>query len=57
VGRALAYCGLSTGLAFGALAMSDNVGLSTFGVCAMIGVLATLFVAAFAVPWAWRRLR
>jgi len=57
VGRALAYCGLSTGLAFGALAMSDNVGLSTFGVCAMIGVLATLFVAAFAVPWAWRKLR
>ena len=57
VGRALAYCGLSTGLAFGALAMSDNVGLSTFGVCAMIGVLATLFVAAFAVPWAWRKVR
>jgi predicted RND superfamily exporter protein len=57
VGRALAYCGLSTGLGFGALAMSDNVGLSTFGICAMIGVLATLFVAAFAVPWAWMRLR
>jgi predicted exporter len=56
VGRALAYCGLSTGLAFGALALSDNVGLSSFGICAMIGVLATLFVAAFAVPWVWRRV-
>jgi predicted exporter len=57
IGRALAYCGLSTGLGFGALAMSDNVGLSTFGVCAMIGVLATLFVAAYAVPWGWRKWR
>ena len=53
IGRALAYCGLSTGLGFGALAMSDNVGLATFGVCSMIGVLATLFVAAYLVPWAW----
>lgn len=57
VGRALAYCGLSTGLGFGALATSDNVGLSTFGMCSMIGVLATLFVAAYAVPWAWRMFR
>ena len=55
VGRALAYCGLSTGLGFGALALSDNVGLATFGLCSMIGVLATLFVAAFAVPWTWAR--
>jgi len=57
IGRALAYCGLSTGLGFGALAMSDNVGLSTFGVCSMIGVLATLFVAAYIVPWAWVKTR
>lgn len=57
VGRALAYCGLSTGLGFGALATSDNVGLSTFGLCSMVGVLATLFVAAFAVPWVWGKVR
>lgn len=57
VGRALAYCGLSTGLGFGALATSDNVGLSTFGLCSMVGVLATLFVAAFAVPWVWQHFR
>ena len=57
IGRALAYCGLSTGLGFGALAMSDNLGLSTFGVCSMVGVLATLFVAAYIVPWFWVRTR
>lgn len=56
VGRALAYCGLSTGLGFGSLAMSGNRGLITFGQCSMIGVLATLFTAAFLVPWLWRRI-
>ena len=57
LGKALAYCGLSTGLGFGALAMSGNVGLVTFGQCSMIGVLATLYVAAFVVPWAWAKWR
>jgi predicted exporter len=56
IGRALAYCGFSTGLGFGALGLADNVGLATFGQTAMIGVLATLLTAAFIVPWAWRRL-
>ena len=54
VGRALAYCGLSTGLGFGALAMSGNTGLISMGLCCMVGVLATLFTAAFLLPWAWR---
>ena len=53
VSRALAYCGLSTGLAFGALSFSSNAGLSSFGTCAMTGVLATLFSAAFLVPALW----
>lgn len=56
IGRALAYCGLSTGLGFGALAFSDNVGLATFGMTSMIGVLSTLLTAAILLPWAWRRL-
>ncbi|MCX6876886.1 MAG: MMPL family transporter [Verrucomicrobia bacterium] len=56
IGRALAYCGLSTGLGFGALGLSDNGGLATFGQTAMLGVLATLLTAAFIVPWAWRRM-
>ena len=54
VGRALAYCGLSTGLGFGALAMSGNNGLISMGLCCMVGVLATLFTSAFILPWAWR---
>ncbi len=54
VGRALAYCGLSTGLGFGSLAMSGNAGLISMGLCCMVGVLATLFTAAFLLPWAWR---
>ena len=57
IGRALAYCGLSTGLGFGALALAGNVGLASFGLTAMIGVLATLFSAAFLLPWAWRALK
>jgi CubicO group peptidase (beta-lactamase class C family)/predicted exporter len=56
IGRALAYCGLSTGLGFGALGLSDNGALATFGQTSMIGVLATLLTAAFFVPWVWRRL-
>ena len=54
IGRALAYCGLSTALGFSALGMSDNVGLASFGQTAMIGVLATLITAAFFIPWAWQ---
>jgi predicted exporter len=54
IGRALAYCGLSTALGFSALGMSDNVGLATFGQTAMIGVMATLITAAFFIPWAWQ---
>ena len=56
IGKALAYCGLSTALGFSALGMSDNVGLATFGFTSMIGVMATLITAAFFIPWAWQRL-
>lgn len=55
LGRALAYCGLSTGLAFGALATGSNRGLISLGMTAMIGVLTVLIAAAFALPWLWFR--
>lgn len=57
LGRSLAYCGLSTGLGFGALAAGSNRGLITLGMTAMIGVLTVLIAAAFALPrvWFWRR--
>lgn len=57
LGRSLAYCGLSTGLAFGALAVGSNRGLITLGMTAMIGVLTMLVTAAFALPWVWFRRR
>lgn len=57
LGRSLAYCGLSTGLAFGALAMGSNRGLISLGLTAMIGVLTVLIAAAFALPWLWFRRR
>ena len=53
LGRSLAYCGLSTGLGFGALAVGSNRGLITLGMTAMIGVLTVLITAAFALPWIW----
>lgn len=56
IGQALAYCGFSTGLGFGALGFSGNIGLASFGQTAMIGVLAALFTAAFIVPWVWQRI-
>lgn len=55
LGRSLAFCGLSTGLAFGALAVGSNRGLITLGLTAMTGVLAVLVTAAFALPWVWFR--
>lgn len=57
LGRSLAYCGLSTGLGFGALAVGSNRGLITLGMTAMIGVLTVLITAAFALPWVWFRRR
>ena len=57
LGRSLAYCGLSTGLGFGALAMGSNRGLITLGMTAMIGVLTVLITAAFALPWIWFKRR
>ncbi len=55
LGRSLAYCGLSTGLGFGVLAMGSNCGLITLGITAMIGVITVLITAAFALPWIWFR--
>ncbi len=55
LGRSLAYCGLSTGLAFGALAAGSNRGLISLGLTTMIGVLAVLLTSSFALPYLWFR--
>jgi predicted RND superfamily exporter protein len=53
LGRSLAYCGLSTGLAFGALATGSNRGLISLGLITMTGVLTVLLASSFALPRVW----
>jgi predicted RND superfamily exporter protein len=55
LGRSLAYCGLSTGLAFGALATGSNRGLISLGLITMTGVLTVLLASSFALPRVWFR--
>ena len=53
LGRSLAYCGLSTGLAFGSLALGSNRGLISLGLTTMIGVITVLLTSSFALPYVW----
>ena len=55
LGRSLAYCGLSTGLAFGSLALGSNRGLISLGLTTMIGVINVLLTSSFALPYVWFR--
>ena len=55
LGRSLAYCGLSTGLAFGSLALGSNRGLISLGCITMVGVLTVLITSSFALPYVWFR--
>lgn len=55
LGRSLAYCGLSTGLAFGSLALGSNRGLISLGLTTMIGVITVLLTSSFALPYVWFR--
>jgi predicted RND superfamily exporter protein len=55
LGRSLAYCGLSTGLAFGSLALGSNRGLISLGLTTMIGVITVLLTSSFVLPYVWFR--
>jgi predicted RND superfamily exporter protein len=57
LGRSLAYCGLSTGLAFGSLALGSNRGLISLGLTTMIGVITVLLTSSFALPYVWFRCK
>lgn len=57
LGRSLAYCGLSTGLAFGSLALGSNRGLISLGCITMTGVITVLLTSSFALPYVWFRRR
>ena len=55
MGKAVAFCGLSSAIGFGSLATASADGLSSLGVVCAIGILANTFVAVILLP-AWYRL-
>jgi predicted RND superfamily exporter protein len=56
IGRALIFCGISTGVAFGSLATANNVGLSSLGIICAIGIGITMITAILLLPTWWRAL-
>ena len=55
MGKAVAFCGLSSAIGFGSLATASADGLSSLGVVCAIGILANTFVAVILLP-AWYHL-
>ncbi len=54
IGRALLFCGGSSAIGFGSLAIANNIGLASLGqVCAM-GILITMVSAIYFLPAWWR---
>ena len=55
VGLALLFCGCSTAVGFGSLAMASSVGLSSLGSLCALGVLLTMAGAVVLLPglWCW----
>jgi len=49
-GRALVFCGLSTAVAFGSLALADNNGLSALGATCSSGVLLVMVICVGLLP-------
>jgi hypothetical protein len=56
IGRALLFCGASTAIGFGSLALADNDGLASLGRVCASGTLITMTVAVFLLPAWWRVL-
>ena len=56
IGRALIFCGLSTGIAFGSLATANNEGLSSLGLVCSLGIAVTMLTAIVFLPTWWRAL-
>jgi len=55
ISRALIFCGLSTTIGFGSLAMSSAEGLASLGQVCALGVLVNMLAAVFLLPhwWSW----
>jgi predicted RND superfamily exporter protein len=54
IGKALMFCGTSTAIGFGSLAMASNDALSGMGTLCAIGILLTMVCSVFVMPGAWR---
>ena len=50
MGKAVAFCGLSSAVGFGSLATASADGLSSLGVVCAVGILANTFVAVILLP-------
>ncbi len=50
MGKAVAFCGLSSAVGFGSLATASADGLSSLGIVCAIGILANTFVAVILLP-------
>ena len=55
MGKAVAFCGLSSAIGFGSLATASAQGLSSLGVVCAAGILVNTFVAVVLLP-SWYRV-
>lgn len=53
VGKAICFCGLSTVVGFGSLALASNQTLQTMGILCGTGVLLTMSLSVLVVPGLW----
>jgi predicted RND superfamily exporter protein len=53
VGKAICFCGLSTVVGFGSLALASNQMLQTMGVLCGAGVFLTMTLSVLVVPGLW----
>jgi uncharacterized protein len=49
-GKAVVFCGVSTGMGFGSLCFASNDAMSSLGLVALIGILASMAVSVFLLP-------
>ncbi|MBT8044532.1 MAG: MMPL family transporter, partial [Verrucomicrobiae bacterium] len=54
IGKALMFCGASTAIGFGSLAMASNEALAGMGTLCAIGIIITMICSVFVMPGAWR---
>lgn len=56
IAKALMFCGVSTAIGFGSLAMASNDALAGMGTLCAIGILLTMLCSVFVMPGVWLAL-